>query len=267
MSNGLLSNKVGLIVGVANERSLAWGIAQAAHAQGAKLIFTYFDKIPKLEDRVKEMASTVKSTAVYPCNVSDEKSVANLMDTIEKDCGQLDFIIHAVAFADKNELRGRFMDTTQTHFSQCLDISAFSLISLTKAAYPLLKQAENPSIITLTYLGSEKVVPNYNLMGVAKAALEANVRYLAADLGQDNIRINGISAGPIRTLAASGIGGFKDMLKYHETTAPLKRLTTQEEVGDAAVYLTSALSRGVTGEIHYVDGGANILGPTPVLST
>lgn len=263
MSTKLLHNKVGLIVGVANERSLAWGIAQAAHAQGAKLIFTYFDKIPKLEERVNKMAATVDSKAVYPCNVSDEESITRTMCAIEKEYGQLDFIVHAVAFADKDELRGRFMDTTQANFNQCLDISAFSLISLTKAAYPLLKKAENPSVITLTYLGSEKVVPNYNLMGVAKAALEANVRYLAADLGQDNIRVNAISAGPIRTLAASGIDGFKGMLKYHESTAPLKRLTTQEEVGDAAVYLASSLSRGVTGEIHYVDGGANVLGPTP----
>lgn len=258
----LMHGKKGLIVGVANERSLAWGIAQALHQHGAELAFTYFDKIPKFAERLATMAAEVGSTHVFPMDIADEKSIANVMLDVNKLWGEIDFVVHAVAFADKDELRGRFKDTTQAHFAQSLETSAYSLISLTRQAMPLMKKGG--SILTLSYYGAEKVVPNYNVMGVAKAALEANVRYLAADVGKDNIRVNALSAGPVKTLAASGIGDFKAMLNHHEATAPLKRLTSLQDVGGAAVYLLSDLAQGVTGEVHYVDGGANILGPTPL---
>lgn len=261
----LLQNKNILILGVANERSLAWGIAQACHEHGANLAFTYFDAVGKLEARVKEMASTLNSDLVFPCNVGDDKSVANVMDALGEKWGRIDGIVHAIAFADKDELKGRFMHTSRHNFGVALDASAYSMIGVTAAAHPHL--AEDASLLTLTYLGSERVVPNYNLMGVAKAALEASVRYLAADLGPEGKRVNAISAGPIKTLAASGIGGFRDMLTLHEQTAPLRRLSTKEDVGGAAVYLLSDLSKGVTGEVHYVDGGANVMGPTPVSTT
>lgn len=257
-----MHGKKGLIVGVANERSLAWGIAKALHEHGAELAFTYYDKIPKFAERLATMAAEVGSTHVFPMDIADEKSIANVMLDVNKLWGEIDFVVHAVAFADKDELRGRFKDTTQAHFAQSLETSAYSLISLTRQAMPLMKKGG--SILTLSYYGAEKVVPNYNVMGVAKAALEANVRYLAADVGQDNIRVNALSAGPVKTLAASGIGDFKAMLNHHEATAPLKRLTSLQDVGGAAVYLLSDLAQGVTGEVHYVDGGANILGPTPL---
>ena len=257
----LMSGKRGLVIGVANKHSIAWGITQQLHEAGAELALTYLDQIPKLKDKVTALADEIGVTKVYPCNVGDDKSIANVMDTLGKEWGQIDFIVHAVAFADKDELTGRFMHTSRKNFAQSLDISAYSYIAVAGAAHEYLKPGS--SLLTLTYLGSDKVVPNYNLMGVAKAALESSTRYLAADLGAKGIRVNAISAGPIKTLAASGIGGFRNMLKYHEATAPLKRLTTQEEVGKAALYLLSDLAEGVTGEIHYVDGGANILGPTP----
>lgn len=257
-----MHNKKGVILGVANQHSLAWGIAQALHAHGAELAFTYFDKVEKLGPRLTEMAATLGSKHVYPCNVGDDKSIANVMDTIASHWNHIDFVVHAIAFADKDELRGRFVRTSREHFKTCLDTSAYSMIAVANAAHPHMKNGG--SLLTLTYLGGEKVVANYNVMGVAKAALEAGIRYLAADLGQENIRVNALSAGPVKTLAASGIGGFRDMLKHHEQTAPLKRLTTLEDVGNSAVYLLSDLSKGVTGEVHYVDGGANILGNGPL---
>lgn len=258
----LLKDKNILILGVANERSLAWGIAQEAAAQGANLAFTYFDKVDKLAERVPQLAAKCGSDLVFPCNVGDDKSIANVMDELAAHWGHIDGIVHAIAFADKDELTGRFMHTSRHNFSVALDASCYSLMAVTSAAHEYL--SSTASIISLTYLGGERVVPNYNLMGVAKAALESSIRYLAADLGQEGIRVNGLSAGPVKTLAASGIGGFRSILNYHEQTAPLRRLTSQEDVGKAGVYLLSDLSQGVTGEIHYVDGGANILGPTPI---
>lgn len=255
----LLEGKKGLIVGVANNLSLAWSIAELASNSGAKIALTYLNEA--LERRVRPLAEEINSSDyVYHCDASDDASLENLMIEIEKDFGKIDFIVHAVAFSDKNELQGRYLDTSLSNFTNTLHVSCYSLVNLVKRAEHLLN--ESASIITLTYLGSEKVVPNYNVMGVAKAALEASVRYLAFDLGAKNVRINAISAGPIRTLAASGIGDFRTMLNIHEATSPLKRNTTQSDVASAGLYLLSDLSKGVTGEIHYVDGGYNIMGMT-----
>jgi enoyl-[acyl-carrier protein] reductase I len=258
----LMTNKRGLILGVANDKSLAWGIAQVLHAHGANLAFTYFDKIEKLGPRLQKMAATVESELVLPCNVGDDKSIANVMDRLAKEWGQIDFIVHAIAFADKDELTGRFVHTSRENFRLSLETSAYSFIAVAAAAHEYLTRP-GASLLTLTYDGANRVVPNYNLMGVAKAALEAETRYLAADLGPEGVRVNALSAGPVRTLSASVIGGFRDMLKHHEEQAPLRRLTSQEDVGKAALYLLSDLSQGVTGEVHYVDGGANIMGMTP----
>ncbi|MDD9919688.1 MAG: enoyl-ACP reductase [Alphaproteobacteria bacterium] len=253
-----MRGKRGIILGVANERSLAWGIAQQLHNAGAEIAFTYFDKIDKLEDKVRKLADSIGSQHVLPCNVADDKSIANVMDTLGKEWGQIDFIVHSIAFADKDELTGRFLHTSRHNFHVSLDASAYSFIAVLSAAHEYL--AKDATALTLTYLGGPRVVPNYNLMGVAKAALESSVRYLAADLGPEGIRVNAISAGPVKTVAAMGIGGFRDMLKHHEQTAPSRQATTKEHVGKAGLYLLSSLSEGVTGEIHYVDGGANILG-------
>lgn len=257
----LLKGKKGLVMGVANDMSLAWAMAQAAHAAGAELAFTY--AIPMLKDRVEPLAASLNADyLVTPCNVQDDASIAEAFSAVEKKLGKLDFVIHAIAFADKNDLRGDFSATSRAGFALALDVSCYSLIAVAKAAKPLLNAGG--SIVTLTYLGGPKVVPNYNVMGVAKAALESAVRYLAAEFGPYNgTRVNAISAGPVRTLAASAIGDFKAMLKHHETTSPLRRLTAPEDVAGAALYLLSDLSKGVTGEIHYVDTGASTLGPTP----
>lgn len=251
----LLSGKRGLIMGIANDWSLAWGIAKAAKAAGAELVFTYPNAT--MEKRVRPLAEELGVTDIHPCDVQSD---ANLT-ALSKVVGQIDFVVHAIAFANKEELKGGLTNTTREGFALAMDVSCYSLIGLMKALTPNLNLGA--SVVTLTYLGSEKVVPNYNVMGVAKAGLEASVRYLAAEFGTTGTRVNAISAGPVKTLAASGIGDFKSMLKHHETTAPLKRLTTQEDVAGAALYLLSDLSKGVSGEIHYVDGGANILGPTP----
>ena len=254
----LLEGKKGLVVGVANEMSLAWSISKAAAESGAEVALTYLNDA--LEKRVRPLAAEINSNYIYHCDVADENSLSSLRDSIEKDMGKIDFIIHSVAFSDKNELKGRYLDTSLSNFTNSLHISCYSLVSLIKHMEPVLN--EGSSIITMTYFGAEKVISNYNVMGVAKAALEASVRYLAHDLGDRNIRINAISAGPVRTLAASGIGDFKSMLNLHQATSPLKRNTTQDDVAGAGIYLLSNLSKGVTGEVHHVDCGYNIMGMT-----
>lgn len=251
----LLKGKRGLITGIANSSSIAWYIAQIARAHGAELAFTYQGEI--LEKRIMPLAEEIGCDTVIKCDVTDESSVDSLFDTLKSKWGKIDFLVHAIAFADKNELRGRYIDTSLGNFLNSMNVSCYSLTSLARKAESLM--TDGGSIITLSYYGAEKVVPYYNVMGVAKAALECSVRYLANDMGPNGIRVNAISAGPIRTLAASGIGDFKTMLKIHENTSPLKRNTLQEDVAGSALYLLSNLSSGVTGEIHYVDSGFNIM--------
>lgn len=250
---GLLNGKKGLITGVANNLSISWAIAQIAKEHGASLAFTYQGEV--LEKRVMPLAEEVGCDFVVQCDVTDEKSMDDLFETIEKKWGKLDFIIHSIGFSDKNELKGRYIDTSLPNFLNTMNISCYSLTALAKRAEPLMK--DGGSIITLTYYGAHKVIPNYNVMGLAKAALECSVKYLATDMGPNNIRVNAISAGPIRTLAASGIGDFKSMLSMHEKSAPLRRNTSQQDVAGAALYLLSNLAAGVTGEVHYVDCGYN----------
>lgn len=252
---GIMKGKKGIIMGLANDKSIAWGIAKTLADQGAEIALSY--QGIALKKRVEPLAEILKSKYIYECDVACEESVQNLAKTIEADMGSIDFIVHSIAFADKNELRGYFYDTSRNNFLNSLDISCYSLISVIKNFAHII----NPqgSILTLTYDGANKVVPNYNVMGVAKAALEASVRYLANDLGPQGVRINAISAGPIRTLAASGIGDFKKMLSYVEKVAPLRQNIDIWQVGNAALYLLSHLSSGTTGEIHYVDAGANIM--------
>ena len=258
MSNpaALMEGKKGLIMGVANDRSLAWGIARAAAAHGAQLAFTYQGDI--LAKRVRPLVDTVGASLVLPCNVADPASLESAFKAIADEWGGLDFVVHAIAFSDKQELTGRYVDTSPENFARTLDISCYSFTAVCRCAEPLM--ANGGSLLTLTYYGAEKVVPHYNVMGVAKAALEASVRYLATDLGDQNIRVNAISAGPIKTLAASGIGDFRYILKWNEYNSPLKRNVTTDDVGGAAVYLLSDLGRGVTGEVHHVDGGYHIVG-------
>jgi len=256
MNTGLLQGKKGLITGIANNMSISWAIAQLAHKHGAKLGFTYQSEV--LEKRVKPLAEEVSCDFVSELDVTSPKSINNLFDTIKEKWGTFDFLLHGMAFADKNELKGRYIDTSLENFQNSLHISCYSLVELAKSAEALMPGSG--SIVTLTYYGAEKVIPNYNVMGVSKAALEASVRYLANDMGENNIRVNAISAGPIKTLASSAIGDFGLMLKSHAATAPLKRNTMQQDVAGAAVYLFSNLSKGVTGEIHYVDCGYNIMG-------
>jgi len=255
-SSLLMAGKRGLIMGVANERSLAWGIARAAANQGAELAFSY--QGDALQKRVLPLAESVQSDIILPCDVTDESSIVKLFDAIKTRWGKLDFLVHAIAFSDKDELKGRYLDTSAENFQSTLNISCFSFTSLCRHAAPLM--SDGGSLLTLTYAGAERVMPHYNVMGVAKAALEASVRYLAADLGGDNIRVNAISAGPIKTLAASGIGDFRYILKWNELNAPLKRNVTIDEVGGAGVYLLSDLGAGVTGEVHHVDCGYHIVG-------
>jgi enoyl-[acyl-carrier protein] reductase I len=257
---GLLDGRKALIFGVANDHSLAWGIAQALHAQGAELGFSSLESM--IERRVRPLAERVGSRFVEPCDVQQDGDIERVFARWQAEQGQLDILIHALAFAKRDELDGAFLDTSRDGFALALDISAYSFVALTRAALPVLR--DGASIITLTYYGSEKVVAHYNVMGVAKAALEASVRYLAADLGPRNIRVNAISAGPIRTLAASGIAGFKSLYGSFRDVAPLRRNVTLEDVGSTAVYLASSLSAGVTGEVIYVDAGFSILGvPLP----
>ncbi len=252
---GMLDGKKALIFGVANERSIAWGIAQALHREGCELGFTFLGEA--LEKRVRPLAESVKSTLVEPCDVGNDAQIQAVYDSLAKKWGKFDILVHAVAFANKADLEGAFVNTSRDGFHLALGVSAYSLVAVTRPAVPLL----NPggSIMTLTYYGGDKVSPNYNVMGVAKAALESCVRYLAADLGPQGIRVNAISAGPIKTLAASGIAGFRDKLKLAAASTPLRRSVTQDEVGNAGLYLASDLSSGVTGEVHFVDAGANIM--------
>jgi enoyl-[acyl-carrier protein] reductase I len=257
---GLLDGRKALIFGVANDHSLAWGIAEALHAHGAELGFSSLESM--IERRVRPLAERVGSRFVEPCDVQQDADIERVFARWQAEQGELDILVHALAFAKREELDGAFVDTSRDGFALALDVSAYSFVGLTRAALPVLR--DGASIITLTYYGSEKVVAHYNVMGVAKAALEASVRYLAADLGPRNIRVNAISAGPIRTLAASGIAGFKSLHGSFRDVAPLRRNVTLEDVGGAAVYLASGLSAGVTGEVIYVDAGFSILGvPLP----
>ena len=253
----LFDGKRVLVFGVANERSIAWGISQALHNHGAKLAFTYQGEV--LERRVRPLAESVNSELVIPCDVTKDDQIKQVFDEVRSRWGGLDVLVHSVAFANREDLEGRFVDTSRAGFLMALDISAYSLVALARAAAPMLAESKG-SIITLTYYGSEKVVQNYNVMGVAKAALEASVRYLAADLGPMGIRVNAISAGPIKTLAAAGIKGFKGILGFNAEKTPLRRNITLEDVAGSAIFLCSDLGGGVTGEVVHVDAGYNILG-------
>lgn len=252
---GLMTGKRGIIFGVANDKSIAWGIAEQLREQGATLAFTYLNGA--LEKRVRPLAESLDAELILPCNVGDDKEIEAVFKEVESQWGELDFVVHAVAYADREDLKRPFSQTSREGFAMAMDISAYSLVAVTHYAEPLLK--EGGSIVTLTYLGSDRVVPNYNVMGVAKAALESSVRYLAAELGPKGIRVNAISAGPIRTLAASGIANFRAKIKLMDDHAPLRRTVTQNEVGNSAVYLLSDLGSGVTGEVHLVDAGFNIV--------
>ncbi len=252
----ILAGKRGLIMGVANDRSIAWGIAKRAAEAGADLAFTYQGEA--LGKRVLPLAASLGADLVMECDVTDDASMDAAFAEIEKAWGGLDFVVHAIAFSDKEQLKGRYVDATADNFIMSLDVSCYSFTAVARRAAALM--TEGGSLVTLTYYGAEKVVPHYNVMGVAKAALEASVKYLAADLGADGIRVNAISAGPIRTLAASGIGDFRYILKWNEYNSPLRRNTSTDEVGGAALYLLSDLSSGVTGEVHHVDSGYHVIG-------
>ncbi len=252
------TGKVGLIVGVANHRSLAWAIAQATASAGAQLILSYQGRFG---EQVEELAATLDpKPLVLPCDVQSDDEIAAVFTKIEQEFGGLDFLVHGAAFASRDEITGGFLKTSRDGFRQALDISAYSLIALTRGAQPLMAARGGGSVLTLTFLGSDRVFPNYNVMGVAKAALESSVRYLAADLGPQNIRVNAISAGPVKTLAAAGIGGFSSILGVVREKAPLRRAIETSEVGDAAAFLLSNAGRGITGEVMMVDAGFHILG-------
>jgi|WP_114911710.1 enoyl-[acyl-carrier protein] reductase I len=252
----LLAGKRGLIMGVANDRSLAWGIAHACAAQGAALAFTYQGEA--LERRVRPLAAGIGSDLVFPCDVGEENSIDAAFAALARRWDRLDFLVHAIGWADKSYLRGRYLDTPREAFLQALDISCYSFVAVSRRAVPMM--GPGGALLTLSYLGAEKVIPHYNVMGVAKAALEASVRYLAADLGGAGIRVNAISAGPIKTLAANGIGDFRYILRWNQLNSPLERNTTIEDVGGAGLYLLSDLASGVTGEVHHVDSGYHIVG-------
>ena len=254
--SGLLRGKRGLIMGVANNRSIAWGIAKACHAQGAELAFSY--QGDALKKRVEPLAEEVGGHVIGHCDVTDGATIDAVFAAVAQKWDRLDFLVHAIAFSDKDELVGRYVDTTPDNFSKTMLVSCYSFTAIAQRAEKMM--SHGGSMLTLTYYGAEKWMPHYNVMGVAKAGLEASVRYLAADLGAKNIRVNAISAGPIKTLAASGIGDFRYILKWNEHNAPLRRSVTIEEVGDTGVYFLSDLSRGVTGEIHHVDAGYHIVG-------
>ena len=253
---GLMAGKRGLIMGVANDRSLAWGITKALADQGAELAFSYQGEA--LERRVRPLAESVGSDFLISCDVSDMASIDATFDAIKERWGTLDFVVHAIGYSNKDELRGRFVDTTLDNFLMTMNISVYSFTAVAKRAEELMPNGG--SILTLSYYGAEKVVPHYNVMGVAKAALETSVKYLAMDMGPNKIRVNAISAGPIKTLAASGIGDFRYILKWNELNSPLRRNVTIEDVGGAGLYLLSDLASGVTGEIHHVDAGYNVIG-------
>ncbi len=252
----LMAGKRGLIMGAANDRSLAWGIAKALSAQGAELAFTYLGEA--FGKRVRPLAESLGSTLLLDCDVASESSLDAAFDALRQHWDRIDFVVHAIAFSDANELKGRYVDTTRANFLRSMEVSCFSFTDVCRRAAPMM--TEGGSLLTLTYLGAERVMPHYNVMGVAKAALEASVRYLAVDLGRDNIRVNAISAGPIKTLAASGIGDFRYILKWNQYNSPLKRNVSIDEVGGAGLYLLSDLSAGVTGEVHHVDCGYHVVG-------
>ena len=252
----LMAGKRGLIMGVANDRSLAWGIARSVAEHGAELAFTYQGEA--LARRVGPLAESLGSNVLLPCDVNDDAALDTVFDDIAGRWDSLDFLVHAIAFSDKEELKGRYVDTSPGNFEQTMQISCYSFTAIWRRAAALM--SEGGSLLTLTYYGAERVIPHYNVMGVAKAALEASVRYLAADLGGDGIRVNAISAGPIKTLAASGVGDFRYILKWNELNSPLQRNVTIEDVGGAALYLLSDLSSGVTGEVHHVDSGFHVVG-------
>ena len=254
----LLSNKTGLIVGVANKRSIAWAIAQAAANAGARVALTYQGE--RLEENVRDLAAGLTDPLILPLDVTDDAQIARVFEELDRSFGGLDFVVHGAAYAPREELSNPFVQTTRDGFRMALDVSAYSLIALSRAALPLMEKKGGGSILTLTYLGSERVFQNYNVMGVAKAALESAVRYLAADLGPKNIRVNAISAGPIKTLAASGVSGFSSILQVYRDRAPLRRTVETSEVGDAAVFLLSDAARGVTAEVLMVDGGYHATG-------
>ena len=256
MSNGLLTGKRGIMTGVANDKSIAWGCAQAAAAQGAQLAFSYLGDAQ--EKRVKKLIEAIPGSLCFPCDASDDASIEAFFSSIKQEWDTIDFLVHSIAYADKDDLAGRFVNTSRKNYAMALDISAYTLVALARGAEPLL--SNGGSIVAMTYYGAEKVLPGYNVMGVAKAALEASARYLAYDLGPQNIRINCISAGPVRTLSSAAISGFRKMLNANAAVAPLRRNITTDEVGSTAVYLLSDLASGVTGEIHHVDAGYNILG-------
>ena len=253
----LLEGKHGLILGIANKRSLAWGIAQSVAREGARLAVTYQGE--RLEENVRELAAGLDRPLILPCDVGKDEELETLAASVKTEFGGLDFVVHAVAFALREELDGDFVNTSREGYRIAQDVSAYSLTALVRRTAPLM-EGRAGSVVTLTYLGGERVVPHYNVMGVAKAALEMSVRYLAADLGPKGIRVNAISAGPIKTIASSGVHGISKMLEYHRSNAPLRRNTDQEEVGDAALFLVSRLSRGITGEVLHVDGGFHVMG-------
>ena len=255
-TNGLMSGKRGLIMGLANNRSIAWGIAQALHEQGAELAFTYQGE--NLEKRMRPLAESLGSTLILECDVTNEDALDATFAGIEKQWGTLDFVVHAIAFSNKDELKGRYVDTSPENFAMTMNISCYSFTAVAQRAEKLM--SNGGSMVTLSYYGSQRVMPHYNVMGVAKAALEASVRYMAKDLGKKNIRVNAISAGPIKTLAASGVGDFRYLMKWNELNAPLKRNVTIDEVGGSALYLLSDLSTAVTGVIHNVDCGYHVIG-------
>ena len=256
----LMAGKRGLVMGVANDRSIAWGIARMVAEHGGALAFTYQGEA--LEKRVRPLAEQVGSDIILPCDVTDNESMDRLFSEISDRWGGLDFVVHAIAYSDKDELKGKYLDTTRDNFLRSLDISCYSFTDVCRRAAPLMNQGG--SLLTLTYFGAERVMPHYNVMGIAKAALEASVRYLAVDLGDKSIRVNAISAGPIKTLAASGIGDFRYILKWNELNSPMKRNVTIDQVGGAGLYLLSDLGAGVSGEIHHVDSGYNVVGMVAV---
>ena len=256
MKTELMAGKRGLIMGLANDKSIAWGIARALSEAGAELAFSYQGEA--IKKRVDPLAAQLGSDIVIPCDVGDHASLDALFDTLREKWGKIDFVVHAIGFSDKNELRGRYVDTSADNFRMTMDISVYSFTAVCKRAAEMMP--DGGSLLTLTYYGAERVMPHYNVMGVAKAALEASVRYIAEDLGKDGIRCNAISAGPIKTLAASGIGDFRYIMKWNEYNSPLRRNVTTDDVGGSALYLLSDLSAGVTGETHHVDAGYHVVG-------
>ncbi|WP_299552702.1 enoyl-ACP reductase FabI [uncultured Tateyamaria sp.] len=256
MASNLMTGKRGLIMGLANDKSIAWGIARTLHAAGAELAFSY--QGDALKKRVDPLAAQLGSDIVLPCDVGDEASIDALFDALKERWGKLDFIVHAIGFSDKNELRGRYVDTSRDNFTLTMDISVYSFTAVMQRAEKMM--TDGGSALTLTYYGAEQVMPHYNVMGVAKAALEASVKYLAEDLGKDNIRVNAISAGPIKTLAASGIGDFRYIMKWNEYNSPLRRNVTIDDVGKSALFLLSDLGSGTTGENLHVDAGYHVVG-------